>query len=286
MLKQVFAGKCLREVAILLIAASLLAGGAASAQDQFLVGDACQLTQTVQACQSLAKSFRYASGLYAAAATSSRKASAGVSHGQPTQSAADQAAMANCKALGATDCESAGHAQNSCMGIAVHFVRLNATTTKTDFGYGYDPNRAIAGTQALSNCKNTAGGQNCTLLVAPCASDNPAYPARLPQPAAGQSGSVDPNLVGTWQIDIGQPSTGRWLWQVTANGTYELHSEAFDGTPTNAGTLSARDGFYTLHAINITWDDSGTYSFQPPGTLVAAGKLGTGTWHKIAQDDE
>jgi hypothetical protein len=289
MVKQVFAAKLRRLaailflVAILFIAAPFLAASA-QAPTHFLVGDACQLTQTVQVCQNLAKVFKQASGLYVAVATSSLKASAGVSHGQPTQSAAEQVAMANCKALGATDCETANHGQNTCMGIAVSYIRLTSMATKTDFGYGFDSNRSTAGTQALSNCKKSAG-QNCTLLAVPCSTDNPEYPSRLPQPAGG-TGSVDPNLVGTWEIEVGQPSTGRWLWQVTGNGTYEVHSEAFDGAPTNAGTFSAGAGQYTLHATNISWDDSGTYSFQPPGTLVATGKLGTGTWHKIAQDDQ
>lgn len=268
--------------------AALLLATCAHAQDNshFQLGDACQLTQSVPACQNLAKSFKYATGLYVAVAASYNKASAGVSHGQLTQAAAEQAAMANCKALGATDCEATNHAQNSCMGVAVSYIRLTPMATKTTFGYGFDPNRGTAASQALSNCMKSTGGQSCTLLAVPCATDNPAYPARLPQPAGGQPGSVDPNLVGTWQIDITQPNPGRWLWQVTATGTYEVHSEAFDGAPTNAGTFSAGNGRYTLHATNITWDDAGTYSFQPPATLFAAGKLGAGTWHKIAQDDE
>jgi hypothetical protein len=288
MVPQIFAPRLPWLAAILFSAVPFLTSAFAQAQDNshFQLGDACQLTQTVPACQNLAKSFKYASGLYLAVAVSYEKASAGVAHGQLTQSAAEQAAVANCKALGATDCEATNHAQNSCIGVAVSYIRLTPMATKTTFGYGFDPNRAIAGSQALSNCKNSSGGQNCTLLSASCATDNPAYPARLPQPAGGQQGSVDPNLVGTWQLDITQPNSGRWIWQVTANGTYELHSEAFDGTPTNAGTFSANGGRYTLHANNISWDDAGTYSFQPPGTLVATGKLGTGTWHKIAQDDE
>lgn len=65
------------------------------------------------------------------------------------------------------------------------------------------------------------------------------------------------------------------------NGTYELHSEAMDNTPSNAGTFSASNGHYTLHAITMTWDDAGTYKVQSSGVVVATGKLGTGTWRKI-----
>ncbi len=72
-------------------------------------------------------------------------------------------------------------------------------------------------------------------------------------PAGGEPGSVDPHWVGTWALDINSENGGRWVWQISSSGTYELHSEAFDGTPTNVGTLSAQGGHYTLHATNITW---------------------------------
>jgi hypothetical protein len=286
--KQVFAAKASEWAAIPLMAASLLNVALIRGQSsQFPVGDACQLTQTVQACQSLAKSFKYSTALFVAVATSDEKPIAGVAHGQTTQSAAEQTALANCKAAGATDCKIEQSMQNACKAIAVS-ISSTSEGTATVRGFSAAENRDAAAAQAVEECKKLfpQAGQGCIVYTAPCATDNPAYPSRLPQPAGGQPGSVDPNLVGTWEIDIGDPNTGRWLWQVTANGTYELHSEAFDGTPTNAGTLSAKDGHYSLHAINISWDDSGTYSFQPPGTLVATGKLGTGTWHKIAQDDE
>lgn len=74
--------------------------------------------------------------------------------------------------------------------------------------------------------------------------------------------------------------------QVSAGGTYEVHSEALDGTPSSIGTFIATGGRYTLHATNLSYDDTGTYSFEAPGNMVATGKLGTGTWHKIAKDDE
>jgi uncharacterized protein DUF4189 len=288
MMAQIFATKTARLTAILLFATLILACGLAPAQStDFQIGDACQLTQTVQACQNLAKSFKYSTGLWVSIATSSAKQIAGVSHGQPTQSAAEQTALANCKALGATDCKINESVQNSCKAIAAS-VTNSSEGTATVTGFSTLSNRDAAAADALDQCRQLLGRgmRACVIRAVPCAADNPAYPSRLPQPVGGQPGSVDPNLVGTWQIDIGNPSTGRWLWQVTGNGTYELHSEAFDGTPTNAGTLSASNGRYTLHATNISWDDSGTYAFQPPATVVATGKLGTGTWHKIAQDDE
>jgi hypothetical protein len=32
------------------------------------------------------------------------------------------------------------------------------------------------------------------------------------------------------------------------------------------------------------WDDQGTYILQSSGVMVASGKLGTGTWYRIATD--
>ena len=48
--------------------------------------------------------------------------------------------------------------------------------------------------------------------------------------------------------------------------------------------FSAKGGLYTLDATNFVWDDAGSDTFQAPGTLSASGKLGNGSWHKIAQE--
>jgi hypothetical protein len=71
---------------------------------------------------------------------------------------------------------------------------------------------------------------------------------------------VDPHTVGPWAILI-NPS--RWLWQLARNGTYEFHSEAGDGTAPHAGTFSAHDGHWSLHATNGCTDE-GTYTFPAP----------------------
>lgn len=52
------------------------------------------------------------------------------------------------------------------------------------------------------------------------------------------------------------------------NGTCEFHSEALDGAPTHAGTFTASKGNYKLHAINLSWDVTGTYTFQGPDTMI------------------
>jgi len=70
-------------------------------------------------------------------------------------------------------------------------------------------------------------------------------------------------------------------WRIAPNGTYEFHSKAMDGTPTHAGTFTPSNGQYKLHAINLVWDDAGTYTFPGPGTILGNGKLGPGTWHRM-----
>jgi hypothetical protein len=85
-------------------------------------------------------------------------------------------------------------------------------------------------------------------------------------------------MVGTWELPI---NPGYWIWRVAENGIYEFHSEAMDGAPTHAGTLTASQGHYTLHAITLSWGGTGTYTFQGPDTVVATGKLGTGTWRRM-----
>jgi hypothetical protein len=70
------------------------------------------------------------------------------------------------------------------------------------------------------------------------------------------------------------------VWEITSNGIYEFHSEAPDGAPSHAGTFSANDGHWSLHSTD-GYTDAGTYKFVPPGSWVATGRLGTGTWRRI-----
>jgi len=248
------------------------------------VGDACQLTHPVQTCESLAKTAAgNPASLYVSFAVSEAYDVVGIAHGQATKSAAEQLALANCKAAGGKDCEVEHTDQGTCVGFAVG-VLANSAVTLTKLGFGWSKDRTTAGTYALADCTKTVS-QGCKLYATSCSADNAAYPSRLPLPAGGKPGSVDSVWVGAWEIDV--PGTdGRWVWQGSANGIYELHSEAFDGTPTNAGTITASGGHYTIHATNISWDDSGTYIVSAPGTLTATGKLGTGTWRKIGGEDE
>jgi hypothetical protein len=263
----------------------ILANLPAHAQPTLKLGDSCQLTQSAEACARVAKaSPKPASGLWAAVAVSGSTLVAGVAHGQASQSAAEKLAIAKCAAMGAKDCTVTNWVQGSCVGYAGNVMSVGSATM-TFSGYGKGSDRATAESQAIANCKG--GPQvHCTINVTACAGDNPAYASPLPLPSGGQPGSVDPNWVGAWELDPYGPNAGRWVMQISANGTYEVHSEALDATPSSVGTFSAKNGSYTLRATNISWDDTGTYSFQSPGTMVATGKLGTGTWNKIAKDGE
>ena len=207
---------------------------------------------------------------YAAVAISPTTMTAGASHGQSSQSDAEQTALQNCRRNGATDCKVLTWGENYCIGLAESYAdKVYA------FYVGSGRDESAAG--ALAQCQ-TAHGKNCVTATAPCASDDIRWSSPLPLPTGGSTATVDSNMVGTWELFL---NPGRWIWRVAPNGTYELHSEAMDNTPSNAGTFSASNGRYTLHAITMSWDDTGTYKVQSPGVVVATGKLGTGTWKRI-----
>ena len=207
---------------------------------------------------------------FAAVAISPTTMTAGASHGQDSQSSAEQTALQNCRRNGATDCQVLTFGENYCIGLAESYA---------DKAYGFyvGSSRDESAAGALARCQS-GHGTNCVTVTSPCASDDVRWSSPLPLPPGGSTSSVDPNMVGTWELLI---NPGRWIWRVAPNGTYEFHSEAMDNTPSNAGTFSASNGHYTLHAITVSWDDAGTYIVQSPGVVVATGKLGTGTWKRI-----
>jgi hypothetical protein len=97
--------------------------------------------------------------------------------------------------------------------------------------------------------------------------------------AAHADGAIDPNTVGTWQLQT--KGGGFWVWEIHADGTYAFHSEAGDGVPPHSGTFSASKGRWKLKATT-GWADLGVYVFQPPDTLIATGLLGTAAWRRQA----
>jgi hypothetical protein len=93
---------------------------------------------------------------------------------------------------------------------------------------------------------------------------------------------VDASLVGTWEIVTPTPAgTARWVWEIYKNGTYSFHAEGPGAAPAHSGTFAAAKGHYILNSTTTTWNDTGTYQLTDSLTLVATGKLGTGTWHRV-----
>ncbi len=213
---------------------------------------------------------------FAAIAVSPSTLHSGQAHGGTSPAETESLALRYCQMSGAKDCEIVTSVVNGCAALADA-----AKPVQNQYGHGTDLTREGAAAKALAECAK-GGGIDCVAIAAPCSSDNPHFQSSpLPLPPGGQPGSVDPKLVGYWKLDV---SSGIWVWQISANGTYTFHSEAPDNAPSHDGTFTASNGKYTLHAINTPWDDSGTYSLQSPDVMVSVGRLGKGTWYRIAAD--
>jgi hypothetical protein len=99
----------------------------------------------------------------------------------------------------------------------------------------------------------------------------------------GTASKVDPKLVGTWDLQVpGAAGLSRWVWDIHENGTYDFHDEGPGGAPSHSGSLSASGGQYTLVSTTMAWNDTGTYRLEGDNTLVASGKLGTGSWRRVS----
>jgi Domain of unknown function (DUF4189) len=261
-------------LAIFLVASGFCLRGQEPGSTLMTPDEACILALGILGCENMGRPNGGSQMVvlhFAALALSPSSMTAGGSHGRNSMDEAETVALQNCRRASAKDCRVLTSSENGCLAFAPSY-------SDRRYGYSAAGNRTAAATDALNRCRN-AGGKSCFVLVAPCADDDVKWTSPLPLPMGVQGGKVDPALVGTWSINI---NPGRWVWRVAANGTYELHSEAMDNTPSNAGTFSASNGHYTLHAITMPWDDQGTYTMQSPTVVVATGKLGTGTWRKIA----
>jgi hypothetical protein len=161
-------------------------------------------------------------------------------------------------------------------------VSLAVKRNPNSYASGVGPTREGAAANALAACqKEGAAGIECWIEQSPCANDNPSWTPPLPLPPGGSPGTVDPGLVGLWKLNV---NSGIWVWQITANGTYTFHSEAPDKTPSHNGWFATNNGHYTLTALSMNWVDQGTYTMQGSTEVVMTGKLGTGTWYRIAAD--
>jgi hypothetical protein len=104
--------------------------------------------------------------------------------------------------------------------------------------------------------------------------------------SACRSQRVDRALVGTWDIQVPNASgIARWVWEIRADGTYDFHADGPGSPPSHSGTFTASRGHYTLVSTTIAWNDTGTYQLMDGNdTMVATGRLGTGSWHRVEAD--
>jgi hypothetical protein len=194
-------------------------------------------------------------------------------HAYTSQAGAESWAFQSCTAVGAKDCKVLASVYNQCLALATTPVKSGAAKK---FGNATSATRQGAAALALAACAK-AGGNDCRVVISPCALDNPGWGSPLaPPPPDNPPLSVDPGLVGDWQANI---NGGIWLWQLAANGTYTFVDETpVKSVPTD-GSFGASNGKYTLHSYVTVWDDQGTYTIQPGGnSVVFSGKLGTNTW--------
>jgi hypothetical protein len=214
---------------------------------------------------------------FAAVAVSPTTLANGSSAGTSSPGGVGLSAIQGCQAAGAKDCKVVYSVVNQCVALA---EKLNPNT----YAYGVGATREAAAIDALAACqKQGKSGVECWTMQAPCSGDDTRWASPLPLPPGAKPGSVDPALVGLWKFNV---SSGIWVWQISANGTYTFHSEATDKVQPHDGMFTASNGKYTLHSDTTIWDDQGSYAMQGSTATLMTGKLGTGTWHRIPSDPD
>ncbi|WP_271577734.1 caspase family protein [Bradyrhizobium sp. CCBAU 11361] len=120
----------------------------------------------------------------------------------------------------------------------------------------------------------------------PAGADGAALPAVV-SPAAprGPSSTIDPALVGTWEIMVPNGrGQSRWIWEIMGDGTYRFHAEPQRSARSHEGTITAANGRWTLRALRglSGYSDGGAYEIRD-ALAVITGKLGTGAWKRSAE---
>jgi hypothetical protein len=106
-----------------------------------------------------------------------------------------------------------------------------------------------------------------------------------PAPALAPASSIDPALVGTWEIMV--PSgrgQSRWIWQIMADGSYKFRAEPSRSARAHEGTMTAANGRWSLHAVKglSGYSDGGAYEIRDAQAMIT-GRLGTGAWKRSAE---
>jgi caspase domain-containing protein len=142
------------------------------------------------------------------------------------------------------------------------------------FVYGSLSRKAIYLARQPSSA-DQAGTKQANAAPAAAAATSPA-----PLPS-----TIDPALVGTWEIMVpNDRGASRWIWRIMGDGTYKFHAEGRRPAPPHEGTITAMKGQWSLHAIRglAGYEDGGSYEIRDT-TAVITGKLGTGYWKRSLQ---
>ena len=109
--------------------------------------------------------------------------------------------------------------------------------------------------------------------------------AGAPSRVAPSSLAIDPALVGTWEIMVpGDRGMSRWIWRIMGDGTYKFRAEGPRAAPAHEGTITAINGYWSIHANRglTGYDDGGSYEIRDTAAVIT-GKLGTGYWKRSLQ---
>ena len=102
---------------------------------------------------------------------------------------------------------------------------------------------------------------------------------------APSSLAIDPALVGTWEIMVpSDRGMSRWIWRIMGDGTYKFRAEGPRAAPAHEGTITAINGYWSIHANRglTGYDDGGSYEIRDTAAVIT-GKLGTGYWKRSLQ---
>ncbi len=154
-------------------------------------------------------------------------------------------------------------------GSWAYFAKEMMLTATHDFG----PPEARFVTTGF-RCVLAPAGAQAAFVLPPLAAPTVEVPA-----ASDSDAPVDRRLVGIWETKATGPAgMATFRWEQDADGRYRV---AINGTPSDAGRLSADDGRLrqTSDASGVTTDV--TYQFKTATQLVTTGPLGQATWRKL-----
>jgi hypothetical protein len=163
---------------------------------------------------------------------------------------------------------------------------LNVPSARADgVDIGQQNADACSNAIGIGACTNSgrqsAPAPSITIGVDPCfIAQNAMRPCNSAPQAPARPIGVDPHLLGTWYMPR---ANGLWVFEILPDGIYRFHSEARDGVAPHTGSLSARNGIWSMRATT-GYSDAGTYSLQAPGVWITNGRLGPATWRRKSLD--